>query len=274
MSKSIEHTYVSFYLFCDIESPTSIAHTLRSNLHEEDFRGTIYLATEGINGQFSIPSSKLSIFKAIVVNGHPSFESIDFNMGDSYLEGHSDEDVLTFKKLSVKVREFILTDGLPKETEIDWEEKRTELTGEQWHNEVKKIGPASNETILLDCRNSYESELGTFMNATPLNTEVFSQTFEKLEHLLEDKPKNARILTFCTGGIRCVKVNAYLSQHLGFKNVASLKHGIVGYKRWLDECKNKPSNDVVKSIFKGNNYVFDRRRVQMMSSEPDLQTEL
>lgn len=139
--------------------------------------------------------------------------------------------------------------------------------------------------------------MGSFQHALPLNTQVFSDTFEALPALLRGVPKHTRVLTFCTGGIRCVKVNAYLSQRLGYSNTASLQDGIVGYKRWLVStgARNTESattatsattasvsaipgagNGVivkgdeavgdmaVASLFHGENYVFDRRRVQHM----------
>lgn len=61
-----------------------------------------------------------------------------------------------------------------------------------------------------------------------------------------------------------MKVNAYLSQHLGYTNTATLKDGIVGYKKWLSDEKVDEENSVA-SVFRGDNYVFDRRRVQHMT---------
>ena len=129
--------------------------------------------------------------------------------------------------------------------------------------------------------------MGTFRNAIPLNTKVFSETFDRLRSLLREVPKETRVLTFCTGGIRCVKVNAYLSQHLGYSNTATLKDGIVGYKKWLLTDKSTDIEDVesnpidnhsgessscapsgASTVFEGDNYVFDRRRVQQMTPPP------
>jgi predicted sulfurtransferase len=69
----------------------------------------------------------------------------------------------------------------------------------------------------------------------PLNTKRFSETWPVLEQLLGDKPKDTPVLTYCTGGIRCVKVNAYLQQKMGFTNTHRLAGGIVAYERWLRE---------------------------------------
>ena len=116
---------------------------------------------------------------------------------------------------------------------------------------------------MSDCRNAYESDLGSFKHAIPLKTEKFSDSFCALNDVLRDIPKSTHVLTYCTGGIRCVKVNAFLSQRMGYKNVASLKKGIVGYKKWLAD---NDRNDI-KSFFDGDNYVFDRRRIQSMRSD-------
>jgi predicted sulfurtransferase len=72
-----------------------------------------------------------------------------------------------------------------------------------------------------------------------LKTNVFSDAFPLLDDLLKDFPKDQRILTFCTGGVRCVKVNAYLKQKLGFTNLGRLQKGIVGYERWKAEQETK-----------------------------------
>lgn len=253
------HTFVSFFLFQRLDSPEAVADSLREKLGECLFRGTIYVAPEGINGQFSIPSSKMTTFQDIVKNAHPTFSSIRFNVGDTYMEGGCLADILTFKRLSVKTRQYILTDGLDSDHDINWDDNGEELPAAAWHAEVESLRRCES-SILLDCRNDYESDIGTFSNAIPLNTKTFSETFHVIESVLNDVPKDSRILTFCTGGIRCVKVNAYLRQKLGYKNVASLKDGIAGYKKWLDASSN------ASSCFRGDNYVFDRRRIQPMPS--------
>jgi predicted sulfurtransferase len=120
---------------------------------------------------------------------------------------------------------------------------------------------------------------------------VFSDAFPLLDDLLKDFPKDQRILTFCTGGVRCVKVNAYLKQKLGFTNLGRLQKGIVGYERWRAEVEikrlqegkvknkqqhfppegnnsdnNNPSKATkaekkkFESIWMGKNFVFDRSR--------------
>lgn len=96
-----------------------------------------------------------------------------------------------------------------------------------------------------------------------------------MDKLLGDTPRDKRILTFCTGGIRCVKVNAYLKQKLGFENIGRLEKGIIAYENYIDDVnqtKTASGNNVVTdesaniplrepSLFEGKNFLFDRRRL-------------
>jgi predicted sulfurtransferase len=105
---------------------------------------------QGINGQFSIPTTKLSHFQHIITRAHPSFTSINFNVGDSYEEGESLADITTFKRLSVKVKGFILTDGLSEGHDIDWKDHGRALLAQDWHKEVEAIDKSTTtNTILL-----------------------------------------------------------------------------------------------------------------------------
>ena len=78
---------------------------------------------------------------------------------------------------------------------------------------------------MLDCRNKYETGVGRFVGAEPLNTENFRESFDVLSERLKDVDKSKPIMTYCTGGIRCVKVGAYLTQELNFTNVNRLAGG-------------------------------------------------
>jgi len=104
-------------------------------------------------------------------------------------------------------------------------------------------------------------------------------------------PKDKRILTFCTGGIRCVKVNAYLKQRLGFDNIGRLKKGIIAYEKWVGtDSVNDTDAGATQlqrggeaqagagiarpaSLFKGENYLFDRRRILDLDVHMDGESE-
>ena len=112
-----------------------------------------FYTMQGINGQFSVPNEKISLFQQIISSSHPSFGAISFNYGDTYEEGENREEITTFKRLSVKERQYILTDGL-KEHSINWKDYGSALPAEEWHEEVKKLDStdptsASPKTILL-----------------------------------------------------------------------------------------------------------------------------
>ena len=107
-----------------------------------------------------------------------------------------------------------------------------------------------------DCRNIYESQIGAFKGALALETNSFSDSWKKLENVLAEQPKDVPLLTYCTGGIRCVKVNAYLKQRLGFQSVERLRQGIIGYEQWLQQTDRKE-----ETLFEGENFLFDRRRI-------------
>jgi len=111
--------------------------------------------------------------------------------------------------------------------------------------------------IILDCRNKYESNVGRFVGAEPLDTDNFRDTWNVLKERLKDTAKDVPIMTYCTGGIRCVKVGAYLTQEMGFTNVSRLAGGIVSYDRAIHSLEE--TSGKVKSMFMGTNYVFDGR---------------
>jgi predicted O-methyltransferase YrrM/rhodanese-related sulfurtransferase len=134
----------------------------------------------------------------------------------------------------------------------------------EWHQKLKdelELRQGGNDELnsrnsirLLDCRNIYETDVGRFEGAEPLETHTFRESWDALKARLADTPKDAPILTYCTGGIRCVKVGAYLTQELGFTNVSRLAGGIIAYDRTLNEIE---PHEV--PMFKGTNFVFDGR---------------
>jgi predicted sulfurtransferase len=106
--------------------------------------------------------------------------------------------------------------------------------------------------------------VGAFEGATPLNTETYKDTWAALDRVLAGKPKDTRVLTYCTGGIRCVKVGAYLTQQLGFRNVGRLQGGIVNYTSvGRAEAAETGVDFAAVSKFKGLNFVFNDRMAEV-----------
>jgi len=226
-------------------------------------RGTVYVASEGINAQFAVPvgdqlQSLLHTFSKEGCLPFDAFEQNPPNIGDVV-----DSNVSTFDRLIVRTRDYILRDGIPLEdgdAPLDWSDSGTELDAEDWHEQLQK-----SNVQLFDCRNDYESDQGTFQSAQPLNTKTFSETWSVLDDQVKSDAINPDepVYIFCTGGIRCVKVGSYLKNKLGCKDVRSLRHGIIGYERW--------ASDADQSLWDGENFLFDKRRFS--KEEPEQSDE-
>jgi rhodanese-related sulfurtransferase len=130
----------------------------------------------------------------------------------------------------------------------------------EWHAALNDT-----QAVVLDCRNLYESDLGRFEGAIPLRTETFKDTWVELERVLRNTPRDTKVLTYCTGGIRCVKVGAFLTQRLGFVNAARLEGGIVNYTQTLRrEAGPRFEQD---SKYRGLNFVFNDRMAERVTND-------
>ena len=247
---ALELQMLSFYRFAPIEDPTKTRDELFSAVeHIPGLRGTIYLASEGVNAQLAVPCGE-PLDSLLDACSHrlpfDPFERNAPNLGDVVPIS-----MPTFNRLIVRTRDAVLRDGLDSE-DLDWDDAGLELTPTEWDQELRQ--PES--LFLLDCRNLYESEHGSFSGATPLKTKVFQESWQELEEETKNVDKDQPIHIFCTGGIRCVKVGSYLKQKLGFSDVRRLEHGIIGYHRWASEHYQKES----ESVWEGENFLFDKRR--------------
>lgn len=277
----------SFYNFVHVKDPKAAADAFsRSLLAEgirpyEQFAGTVYFAHEGVNGQFSVRAGAMQAFKQLLASVTAALvpgSCVDLNIGDLLPEGT----LAPFKRFHVTARNQILTDGLlPPGSSCapyDWTDAGPELSPSQWHAQLlaaKSSRRASNEGVtaqpapsplLLDCRNVYETEVGTFEGANPLGTTKFADSWSALDKAVEELPKDTPVYTFCTGGIRCVKVNAYLKQKHQLQSLSRLQHGIIGYERWVaghaaadTDCTGPDDQPTVESLFQGDNFIFDTR---------------
>jgi len=298
IAKDAKLQLVSFYRFIPISEPESIRDALFQRLEKiPGLRGTVYVAKEGINAQFSVPIGDplkvlLETFgKKENESGCLPFDTFEENPPN--IGNVVESDIPTFDRLIVRARDCILRDGIGEEAStFDWSDAGDELNPEEWHAQLSPILldkssecniNATNEKKiqLLDCRNNYESDQGTFLSSTPLNTQTFSETWSILDSQVKsrDLDPSEPVYIFCTGGIRCVKVGAYLKQKLGFEDVRSLRHGIIGYERWwsekgniesgqqevsggtdIDSEYNKSKINMTKPLWVGENFLFDKRR--------------
>lgn len=229
-------TTLSFYKYYHITHPEDYRNKLYIELNKLGVLGRIYLASEGINAQISVPDKNWDKFQAYV-NEHQDLSGVRLNIA-------IDDDGKSFFKLKILIRKKIVADGL-NDKSFDVTDKGVHLSAEDFN----KIAEDPN-TVIIDMRNHYESEVGHFQNAILPDVDTFRDSLPIVEDMLDDK-KDKNIVMYCTGGIRCEKASAYY-KHKGFKNVFQLEGGIIEYAREVNEkgLENK---------FIGKNFVFDER---------------
>ena len=225
----------SFYAYHLIENPQAVRDQLFITWNKLNILGRIYIATEGINAQLSAPEQNWSQF-CDTMNSFPFLRNIPIKKAIE--NGNS------FYKLTIKVRKELVAYGVP-ENSYDMNKVGNHLSAEEFNQALEKP-----ETIVVDMRNYYESEVGRFESAVLPNVEISKELLPEVKHILHGKEEK-QILLYCTGGIRCEKASSYLMNH-GFKNVNQLSGGIIKYAHEI----NKKG---LKSKFIGKNFVFDDR---------------
>ncbi len=236
---------LSFYKYAKIGNPQLFRNHLFVKWNELDVLGRIYVAHEGINAQLSVPASKFNEFKEFL-------DGICF-LKDVRLNVAIEHDLKSFLKLKVKVREKIVADGLNDDT--------FDVTNKGVHVNAQKFNELLDdpETIVVDMRNHYESEIGHFQNAITPDVDTFRDSLDIIEADLRGFKEDKKLVMYCTGGIRCEKASAYY-KHKGFKNVFQLEGGIIEYARQVQ-------NQGLENKFRGKNFVFDNRMGERISDE-------
>ena len=232
-----ERLTLSFYAYAKIENPKKFRDDLFIAWNTLEALGRIYVATEGINAQMSVPADNFEAFRE-------TLEVYDFMKGIR-LNVAVEQDNHSFLKLTIKVRNKIVADGLNDET-FDVTNKGIHLKAQEFNEML-----ANPDTIVVDFRNHYESEVGHFEGAITPDVENFRESLPIINEQLQDFKEDKNLLMYCTGGIRCEKASAYF-KHQGFKNVYQLEGGIIEYARQIKE-------EGVESKFIGKNFVFDHR---------------
>ena len=225
----------SFYVYHPIENPEAFRDQLFIDWNKLNILGRIYVATEGINAQLSVPEQNWSQFRESM-NSFPFLRNV--------LIKKAIQDGNSFYKLTVKVRKELVAYGVPKNS-YDMNKVGNHLSAEEFNQALEKP-----ETIIVDMRNYYESEVGRFESAVIPDVEISKELLPEVKQILDGKEEE-QILLYCTGGIRCEKASSYLMNH-GFKNVNQLSGGIIQY---VHEINKKG----LKSKFIGKNFVFDDR---------------
>lgn len=239
-----DRTTLSFYNYAHIDDPSGFRDQFYRRLDELGVMGRIYVAREGVNAQVSLPTENLESFRTYL-NTIPFLANLRLNIA-------VEDDGKSFYKLTIKVKERIVADGIEDES-FDVTQMGRHLKAAEFNTLT-----SSPDTILVDMRNHYESEVGHFENAITPPMETFREGLPMVADLLKDK-KDKHIVMYCTGGIRCEKASAYMRHH-GFEHVYQLEGGIIEYKRQID-AEGLPNK------FKGKNFVFDDRLGERISEE-------
>ena len=240
-----ERLTISFYKYSKINNPELLRNQLFLFWNSIDVLGRIYVAHEGINAQLSVPADNVETFKAYL-------DTIDF-LQNVRLNIAIEHDLFSFLKLKVKVRDKIVSDGLNDHT-FDSSDIGTHVNASEFNALIE-----DENTVVVDMRNHYESEIGHFKNAITPDVDTFRESLDLIEEDLKDYKETKKLVMYCTGGIRCEKASAYY-KHKGFKKVYQLEGGIINYARQVESEK-------IENKFIGKNFVFDQRRAEKISDD-------
>jgi len=231
---------ILFYKYINIKEP-EILNEEQFNLAKSlNLLGTILVASEGINGCLSGNEKDLEEYKKIMRK--------DKKLSDiKFKEGPANKH--TFKRLHVRVRDEIVSSKFKADI------KKAAHYIEPI--ELKELLDKNENIILLDARNNYEYNIGKFKNAIHLDLDTFREFPIKIKQF--KKIKNKKIITYCTGGIRCEKASAFLREN-GFENVYQLHGGILSYGK-----------EVGNAHWEGKCFVFDTRGA--VDIDPENQSE-
>ena len=222
----------ALYKFVSLPDFAEKQEPLLSYCQSQGIKGTILLAAEGING--TIAGSRQG------VNSVLAFLRSDPRLADlEHKESYSQTQ--PFERLKVRLKAEIVTMGLP---EVDPNQQvGTYVSPQEWNDLI-----CDPEVIVIDTRNDYEVNIGTFKTAQNPQTKSFREFPEYVSNNL-DPNQHKKVALFCTGGIRCEKASAFMLSQ-GFTEVYHLKGGILKY------LESVPAEE---SLWEGECFVFDER---------------
>jgi UPF0176 protein len=227
-----KYTVVAIYRFVTLEDYTALKKPVLAQMLANDIKGTLLLAKEGINGTISGTTEGLESFFTWLESDE-RFSGI--------IKKYAKHDAQPFYRTKVKLKKEIVTLGVEG---ID----PTRDVGEYVKPKDWNALISDPDVLLVDTRNDYEVDIGTFKHAVDPETKTFREFPQYVKENL-DKDKHKKVAMFCTGGIRCEKSTAYLKSQ-GFENVYHLQGGILKY---LEEVPEE------ESLWQGECFVFDER---------------
>jgi UPF0176 protein len=242
-----------FYQFTPLADPDAVRLWQRDLCESLGITGRILISKDGINATVGgeLKSVKRYVRKT---REYPAFKTIDFKWSDG---GGND-----FPRLSVRVRDEIVSFGAPGELRVDAAGVvggGTKLTPEQLHELVETRHAEHNDVTFFDGRNAFEAEIGRFENAVVPDVANTRDFVAELESGAYDHLKDQPVVTYCTGGIRC-EVLSSLMVNRGFTEVYQLDGGIVKYGETFGD----------QGLWHGSLYVFDERKSIEFSESADV----
>lgn len=232
LSDKMTYVVATFYKFVKLPDFTHKQASLLAKCQEQSVWGTILLAAEGINGTIAGSSSAIDAVLAFL-RSDPRLADLDSKF--------SSTDFPPFKRLKVRLKKEIVTLGVP---EIDPNHQvGTYVSPQDWNNILNNP-----DVVVIDTRNIYEVDIGTFKGAKNPQITSFRQFPDYVRRHL-NPAAHKKIAMFCTGGIRCEKASSFLLNQ-GFQEVYQLQGGILKY---LEEVSDQ------ESLWQGECFVFDER---------------
>lgn len=220
----------AFYKFVSLPDFKEIRDQLLATCERVGMRGSILLASEGINGTVAAPRSASDEVFAWLRNDE---RFVDLEVKESFSTR------LPFRRMKVRLKKEIVTFGQPVDPN---KQVGTYVESSDWNEVISQP-----DVLVIDTRNVEEVSLGTFDHAVDPGTESFGEFADYVATL--DPSKNPKIAMFCTGGIRCEKASSYMLDQ-GFEEVFHLKGGILQYLEDIDPAE---------SLWRGECFVFDER---------------
>jgi UPF0176 protein len=229
--EEMTYTIAAFYRFVALPDPDGLCEELRAAFSEDELCGTILLAGEGVNGTVAADVAVIDRLLAML------FEKAGLERAEVKFSLAEER---PFGRLKIRVKQEVLAF---RKAVVDPARNGTYVQPEDWNALL-----ADPEVLLLDTRNHYEVEMGTFAGAVDPGIVTFSDFVTYVRENL-DPARDRKVAMFCTGGIRCEKASAFLLQE-GFGEVFHLKGGILKY------LEDVPAEE---STWRGECFVFDRR---------------
>ena len=236
-----------FYKYVNITDPDTLADTLRALATELSLTGRVIIAEEGINGTLEGEVASTEIFAEKFLE-NPLFSDVSVKRSEGTGEA--------FPKLSIKVREEIVGTHFPQEEAYPQMRTAPRIKPE----ELRAWYENGEDFTIVDMRNDYEYASGHFRNSVDPGLQASRDLPDRIAVL--EPLKNKKVLTVCTGGIRCEKMSAYLLNN-GFEDVYQLEDGIHGY------MEKYPGKDFVGAL-----YTFDRRKVMHFGAGENAEREI